>query len=70
MRDSITTNPPETWYILKTPEGYCEIVRSLPNQRKGTDDESVPEYWGPFSSNSEALAKRVGLIRARRCQPM
>jgi hypothetical protein len=28
-----------------------------------------PKHWGPFSSREEAIAKRIGLIRAGKCQP-
>ncbi|MGD1903678.1 MAG: DDE transposase family protein [Geitlerinemataceae cyanobacterium] len=43
----------------------CEIVESaaLP-----AEDEIV-KRWGPFASPPEAIARRVGLIRAGKCQP-
>ena len=53
-----------TWYIIKTEKEQCEIVKFEPNQ--------VPEntnYWGPFSSKEEAITRRIGLIRAGKCQP-
>jgi hypothetical protein len=28
------------------------------------------ERWGPFDSQQEAIARRVGLIRAGKCQPV
>ncbi|CCQ64395.1 hypothetical protein [Crocosphaera watsonii] len=52
------------WYILKTKTEQCEIVELDYNQ--------VPEntnYWGPFASKEEAIARRVGLIHAGKCKP-
>jgi len=34
-----------------------------------TDSPSVLEQWGPFKAKNQAIAKRVGLIRAGKCQP-
>ncbi len=53
-----------TWYIIKTEKEQCEILE--------LDSNKVPEntnHWGPFSSKQEAIAGRVGLIRAGKCQP-
>ncbi len=57
-------NSSNTWYIIKTEKEQCEIVE--------LDQNQVPEtknYWGPFSSKEEAIARRVGLIRTGKCQP-
>jgi hypothetical protein len=57
----------QTWYIVKRSEGQCEIVPS-----EEAEDEKAPdvtERWGPFDSQQEAIARRVGLIRAGKCQP-
>ena len=57
----------KTWYIVKSDEGQCEIVPS-----DETEDEQAPdvaERWGPFNSQQEAIARRVGLIRAGKCKP-
>jgi hypothetical protein len=56
---------PETWYIVKKSDGHCEI---LPHPPQSTD-QSIIEKWGPFVSQAEAIARRVGLIRAGKCQP-
>jgi hypothetical protein len=49
------------------PDGPCEI---LPNtQVEGEDDPTLVERWGPFDSQQDAIARRVGLIRAGKCQP-
>lgn len=59
-----TENPNEDvlWYIVKQTNGTCEIVISA-------DSPPAETIWGPFPSQSEAIAKRVGLIRAGLCQP-
>ncbi|HEY9635147.1 MAG TPA: DDE transposase family protein [Coleofasciculaceae cyanobacterium] len=57
----------QTWYIVKRPAGQCEI---LPNdQVEGEKDLTVVERWGPFDSQQDAIARRVGLIRGGKCQP-
>ncbi len=56
-----------TWYIVKRSVGNCEIISHEP-----TPDEhgEITAQWGPFESESEAIARRVGLIRAGKCQPV
>lgn len=55
------------FYIIKRPSGICEIVPSeqVPEQ----PDTTSLQQWGPFDSPNEAIARRVGLIRAGKCQP-
>ncbi|HEY9819456.1 MAG TPA: DDE transposase family protein [Candidatus Sericytochromatia bacterium] len=57
----------QTWYIVKRNEGQCEIVPS--EQAEDKQALGVVERWGPFNSQQEAIARRVGLIRAGKCQP-
>ncbi|MEH2163547.1 MAG: DDE transposase family protein [Nostoc sp.] len=57
----------QTWYIVKHSAGNCEIVTS---DKVGDDNSEIIEQWGPFSSQGEAIARRVGLIRAGKCQPV
>jgi len=41
-------------------------------ERLSSHDEQgkeKPQTWGPFSSQEEAIARRVGLIRAGKCKP-
>ncbi|MBH8552539.1 transposase [Nostocaceae cyanobacterium CENA357] len=52
-------------YIVKRPAGHCEIV---PSDQVGDDNAEIIEQWGPFTSESEAIARRIGLIRAGKCQ--
>ncbi|ACK73379.1 conserved hypothetical protein [Gloeothece citriformis PCC 7424] len=55
---------PQNWYIVKTEDGFCEII-NLPE----AETPVGKKYWGPFKSESEAIAHRVGLIRGGKCQP-
>ncbi len=32
-------------------------------------DKFEPIKWGPFKTQNQAIAKRIGLIRAGKCQP-
>lgn len=60
-------NTTQNWYIVKQSAGYCEIIS------KETPEDNEPssqERWGPFSSQNEAIARRVGLIRSGKCQPV
>ena len=51
----------ENWYIVPQADGTCEII-----QAKAKPPESHP---GEFKTREEAIAKRIGLIRAGKCQP-
>lgn len=53
-----------TWYIVKSESGTCQIVTS-----DKIDETTAQEKWGPFPSQGDAIARRVGLIRAGKCQP-
>ncbi|MDY6936355.1 MAG: DDE transposase family protein [Cyanobacteriota bacterium] len=71
---SNSTEESTHWYIVKNPSGTCDI---LSNDRAGEGKLEAPEHstetWetvgGPFPSYSEAIARRVGLIRAGKCKP-
>ena len=52
------------WYIVKCSDGHCEIV---PEDQLAAAE--AQEQWGPFESQGVAIARRVGLIRAGKCQP-
>ncbi len=56
-----------TWYIIKQTSGVCQIMQSDDPALAMTD---ACEQWGPFATQGEAIARRVGLIRAGKCQPM
>lgn len=53
-------------YIVKRSTGNCEIV---PSEKAEGDNSEIIEKWGPFDSREDALARRVGLIRAGKCLP-
>lgn len=55
--------PSKAWYIVQNPAGQCQIV--------ATDSPPAAEkHWGPFEAEAEAIARRVGLIRAGKCRPV
>ena len=56
----------ENWYIVKRDSEPCQIVSEA--DLKASDND-VLEKWGPFKAKNQAIAKRVGLIRAGKCQP-
>lgn len=58
----------QKWYIVKCTAGHCEIVSS--NEATGDDHPQIIEQWGLFTSEGEAIARRVGLIRSGKCQPL
>jgi hypothetical protein len=53
----------DKWYIVKSSTGTCEIVLN----QKITEEENGG--WGPYDSREDAIAHRIGLIRAGKCQP-
>ncbi len=58
----------ESWYIVKRNEGNCDILPS--SEVEGKDGENMVEKWGPIASREDAIARRVGLIRAGKCKPV
>lgn len=54
------------WYVVKRPQGFCEVISAEAAQTL----EEGAERWGPFATQGEAIARRVGLIRAGKCQPI
>jgi hypothetical protein len=60
----------EAWYVVKQPDGHCEIVAAEAIAPSVTLSSHAAEKWGPFASQGEAVARRVGLIRAGKCQPV
>jgi hypothetical protein len=55
----------QTWYLVKESDEKCEIVGEDVFKAKSP----TPEHWGPFASQEDAIARRIGLIRAGKCQP-
>lgn len=69
----MTESEQKTWYILKQTDGQCQITQietgqgSAPGEEE--EDKAPIEQWGPFATQDEAIARRVGLIRAGKCLP-
>jgi hypothetical protein len=61
------TTHSSSWYITKTQSGQCDILTQTQLEYQATREKS--ETWGPFNTQSEAIAKRVGLIRSGKCKP-
>jgi len=61
-------NNSQSWHIVKRPAGNCEIV--LSSQIAEDSHPEMIEQWGSFTSEAEAIARRVGLIRSGKCQPI
>jgi hypothetical protein len=55
------------WYIVKIANQTCQIVSQ--DELDALTAEII-EQWGGYPDRSEAIAKRVGLIRAGKCQPV
>ena len=53
----------EFWYVVLQQNKTCAI------EQFETEQTKTPPKWGPYNSQPEAIAKRVGLIRAGKCQP-
>ena len=55
----------EFWYVVLQQDETCAIEQFDCEQTKTPERQQ----WGSYSSQQEAIAKRVGLIRAGKCQP-
>ena len=62
-------NNPEQWYVIKRPGGNCDIIPCQEIEGDNQVAETI-EKWGLFSSQAEAIARRIGLIRAGKCEPV
>ena len=56
------------WYVVKQENNTCKVVRSdrLQQTPERSSDRS---QWGSYASEQEAIAKKIGLIRAGKCKP-
>ena len=52
-----------SWYVVKESDGTCRVTSQAPTKTP------KQEQWGSYSSEPEAIAKRIGLIRAGKCRP-
>jgi len=55
----------QKFYIVKRPAGNCEILPIAQIEQ----NPGIIEQWGPYDSAEDAIARRIGLIRAGKCQP-
>ncbi len=58
----------EVWYIIQTLNGNCEVLSAEHISRDKLQDQRP--VWGPYASQDEAIARRVGLIRSGKCNPV
>jgi hypothetical protein len=62
---------PDEWYVVKRDTGVCEIIPASQLAAPSTPSDAAAEsQWGPYPSRADAIARRVGLIRAGKCQPL
>ncbi|WP_373533701.1 DDE transposase family protein [Microcoleus sp.] len=64
--------PTPKYYIVKRLAGNCEILPlAEPSQKIAQIEQNstIVEKWGPYDSAEDAIARRIGLIRAGKCQP-
>jgi len=64
MNDS--SKPEQFWYIVQQEDRTCKVV-SLTKQTPEESSEKL--QWGSYASEQEAIAKKIGLIRAGKCKP-
>ena len=53
------------WYVIKQEDETCSIESFDTEQAK----TPARERWGSFKNEPEAIAKKIGLIRAGKCKP-
>ena len=53
------------WYVIKLEDETCSI-KSFDTEQAKTPER---ERWGSFKNEQEAIAKKIGLIRAGKCKP-
>ena len=62
-------NSVRLWYVVKQEDGTCQVV-SLEESTAKTPEQSAKSQWGGFNSEQDAIAKKIGLIRAGKCKPV
>jgi hypothetical protein len=61
------TTQSEGWLIVQAEAGHCDI---LPAEQLPPQQREQAKTWGPYDSQGEATARRVGLIRSGQCKPV
>lgn len=67
MTNTDIANTDSRWYVVKAADEQCQLI-TQPQLDTLTDTQRA-ETWGPFEDQAQAIAKRVGLIRAGKCNP-
>jgi hypothetical protein len=57
----------EGWYIVQVPDGTCEVLSAECISRERLQGQRP--IWGPYATQEDAIARRVGLIRSGKCNP-
>jgi hypothetical protein len=57
----------EGWYVVQSEAGTCEVLSAENVSREQLQDQRP--IWGPYATQAEAIARRVGLIRSGKCDP-
>jgi hypothetical protein len=58
-------NSEQFWYVVRQADGTCQVAKFDHKQIKTPEQKQ----WGAYDSESEAIAKKIGLIRAGQCKP-
>ena len=58
-------NNRQFWYVVQQSNGTCQVSGFATKQIKTPEQKQ----WGAYGSEQEAIAKKIGLIRAGQCQP-
>ncbi len=59
----------ENWYVVKQENGECAVLNASQVELAQIQGPQAVEQWGPYPSQQEAIARRVGSIRAGKCKP-
>ena len=51
------------WYVIKLQDGTCQVA-DFDIQQLNTSQQ-----WGAYATEQDAIAKKIGLIRAGKCKP-
>ncbi|XHX76700.1 MAG: hypothetical protein RBJ76_19990 [Stenomitos frigidus ULC029] len=58
------------WYVIREANGQCTLIPANQiDEQQPSDQTQAIERWGPYDSQQDAIARRVGLIRAGKCLP-
>ncbi|MGB3137978.1 MAG: hypothetical protein WBG38_08495 [Nodosilinea sp.] len=57
----------EGWYVVQGEGGSCQVLSAENVSRERL--QAQRPIWGPYATQDEAIARRVGLIRSGKCEP-